>query len=429
MKTSSGEWMVLPFVATPSPFQYRMNFLRHELVKKQRDHYFHSSNRYMQTLPSVSVSTADRNDAPWRGPGVLLFLSRRMAPGFRIGELLAWTVFHLSWPLILAVIYTATGKFSNPGFMTLDRFLSIQGFVVSGKALFLLPLWWLYFVKLKNLAFSKKIVFHFFTAAVYIAFCLGYLSFALTRILEVPYSRNDRINDIYHLLLFYLLNFAIFYTYNFWLHAKVQLKKEQALRELAYQSEIQALKAQIEPHFLFNTLNSISASVPPQMEQTRVLIAQLADTFRYALRVSESVTVTLGDELEFLKTWLALEKHRFGRRLTVHYDIDPRALNATIPPMLLQPLVENALNHGIAQRVEGGSVTIRCAVTNDESVLISVQDTGVGYTGDLDHIMNKGIGLSNTAKRLQLLYNQSIRIERLPRGLSFSFHLPLNTSA
>lgn len=379
----------------------------------------------MQSLATVSVNTINPDALPVRWKGLQLFLNRRIFPGFRIGEMLVWLAFHLSWPLILVAIYTVTGKFGSPNFMTLSRFLSIQGFVICAKALFLLPFWWLYFVKLRNVPLTKKVSLHLLTSAVYITCCLTFFFFSLTEVLKVPYGRNEMINDTYHLLLTYLLHFAIFHAYNFWLHTQEQIKKEQALRELAYQSEIQALKSQIEPHFLFNTLNSISASVPPSLETTRVLIAQLADTFRYALRVNESQFVTLGDELEFTKTWLALEKQRFGKRLTIDYQIDKNALPVMVPPMLLQPLVENALNHGIADKLEGGTVTIQCLVRENNTVYIGVSDTGVGYRGNLEQMFTAGVGLSNTARRLKLFYNETLVAQRQEQGLLFSFNLPM----
>lgn len=350
-------------------------------------------------------------------------LEKRIFPGLRLAELIGWLTFHVSWSMMLVAIYKLTGKFNDPGFMSFSQFASIQAFVLSGKALFLLLFWWLYFIKLKNLSLSKKMTLHFVTAPVYAVLCIAFFYVALVHVLQVPYSRNARIGDIYNLMITYTSHFALFHAYNFWLHTKEHLKQEQAIRELAYQTEIKALKSQIEPHFLFNTLNSISASVPPSLEKTRVLIAQLADTFRYALRVNENQFVSLDDELAFMKTWLALEKHRFGNRLSVRYKIDQQAMGALVPPMILQPLVENALNHGIAPKVEGGTVTIQC-ISQDGIVHIGVCDTGVGYQGELTQILHKSVGLSNISKRLKLLYNESLEVSRGEQGLCFSFQIP-----
>jgi two-component system, LytTR family, sensor kinase len=354
------------------------------------------------------------------------FFEKRIPPGFKIGELLLWLLFYISWPLMLTLIYHLTNKFNDPAFMSFTQFASIQAFVLTGKGLFLLPFWWLYFVKLKGASLSKKIMLHFITALLYIVLCISFFYVALVHILHVPYPPNSRIADIYNLTLIYVSYFALFHAYNFWLHTKEQIKKERALKELAYQSEIKALKSQIEPHFLFNTLNSISASVPAEMEKTRVMIAQLADTFRHALQANEKQFVTLEEEIDFLRNWLSLEKHRFHNRLAVHFDVDEKVMQTQIPPMILQPLVENALNHGIAPKINGGSVTIECRQQDDHAV-ISVSDTGIGYKAELNNMFTEGIGLSNVYKRLQLLYNQTLHVERNPEGLRLSFKVPLHS--
>lgn len=379
----------------------------------------------MHSAVSVTVDNFGKNTYPLRKSSIWFFLRRRMFPGFQVGELLLWFVFHISWPLMAAVIYSLSGRFEDAKFMTLSQFALIQSFVITGKAICLLPFWLLYFVKLKYVPLSKKMALHFITAPVYVFLCILFMYISLVHILHVPYPRTARLTDIYNLMIIYVSYFALFHAYNFWLHTKEQVKKEQALKELAYQSEIHALKSQIEPHFLFNTLNSISASVPPSLETTRVLIAQLADTFRYALRANENELVLLADELDFTKTWLALEQQRFSKRLRVEYKIDENALSAMVPPMLLQPLVENALNHGLAEKLEGGMVTIECTVQENNSIYIGISDTGVGYSGNLEQMFDRGVGLSNTAKRLKLFYNENLSVERQKVGLLFSFQLPM----
>ena len=352
-------------------------------------------------------------------------LSKRIFPGFTFGEVLLWLLFHVSWALLLTIIYYVLGKFNGSGPKTFSAFAQIQGIVLSGKALFLLPFWWLFFIRLRNTTLFKKIILHLITSPLYVACCLGFFYFMLNNVLHgIRYGRNDMLNDIYFLLFTYTSHFALFHAYNFWLDTQRQMKKEMALKELAHQSEIKALKSQIEPHFLFNTLNSISASVPPHMEKTRILIAQLADTFRHALQTSEKPFVTLEEELDFLRNWLSLEKHRFNNRLAVHFELNEEIMQTKIPPMILQPLVENALNHGIAPKLTGGSVTIQCK-RKGAFAEIAVSDTGVGYKADLNKMFTEGIGLSNVSKRLQLLYNQTLRVERNPEGLRLSFRVPL----
>lgn len=351
-------------------------------------------------------------------------LQKRIFPGFRIGEGIAWILFLISWPLMLALIFQIFGRFNDPAFMTMGTFLSIQGVVITVKAFYLLPFWWLFFIKLKHSRLSVKILLHIPLSVVYTTVALYSIHYWLTVGLHRTYTWSAMTSDIYNLMLAYFSYFTLFHAYNFYLHIKEQARKEQELRELAYQSEIIALKAQIEPHFLFNTLNSISASVPPSMEKTRVLIAQLADTFRYALRVSERQTATLEEEIDFIKTWLALEQHRFGKRLSVNYDIDTAILNIQVPSLILQPLIENAIKHGIAPQINGGSVTLSCKMENG-FVQVIVSDTGVGYPGNLDTIFNKGVGLKNTSKRLHHYYNQLLQVSRNTEGLAFSFKIPI----
>jgi two-component system, LytTR family, sensor kinase len=386
---------------------------------------------------------------PFSGPSWVLPFHRlmftRTVVGFTIGEALVWFGFVVMWPMILGGIYLFGGLFEAGKVMPPGTYIVTSLVVVFIKVLVILPFWWLFFLRLKTWPVWKRALLHLPAGCVYAVLSVFLVYQIKVHFLQSlppsnaivvgsasrgtppnvdPYPWSVVLLDSYNMLTAYFMNFLVFHAYNFWLSTQRQRRKEQEIRELAFQSEINALKTQIEPHFLFNTLNSISATVPPSLEQTRVLIAQLADTFRYALRVNESRFVPLGDELDFLKTWLALEQHRFGKRLQLQYNIDPSVLCTSVPPMLLQPLVENALNHGIAHRIEGGTVTIECR-KKDDVVFFAVCDTGVGYAGDLEQLMNKGVGLSNIAKRLQLLYNQTLQVERQQQGLCFSFLLPL----
>ncbi len=184
------------------------------------------------------------------------------------------------------------------------------------------------------------------------------------------------------------MEFAIFHGYSYWQQSKRQHLREQELMELNYQTEIKALKAQIEPHFLFNTLNSISASVPPSLEETRVLIAQLADTFRYALKMSERPIVSLEEEMEFVRTWLTLEKQRFGKRLVHHLRYRQRNLKhsrasddiATPAGKCIEPW-----HQPIGERRLGN----RQLQTGAQPCSQSVTDTGAGFDGPLETIFNR----------------------------------------
>jgi two-component system, LytTR family, sensor kinase len=376
--------------------------------------------RFFQQLVAESRHvTGDSNNAPGK------FLSKRVFPGFRIGEGLAWMLFHVSWAALIGSIYVFTDRFSDPNFMSLPKFFKFQVMLLSSKALLIGVFWWLYFVALRNVSLYKKLLLHLVTGPIFTVLCIALVNFQLTEWLHYPYPRNAMLVDVYNLLFFYVSHFAVFHAYNFWLSFFRQREREQELHRLAFQTEIKALKAQIEPHFLFNTLNSISASVPPDQEKTRMLIADLADTFRFGLKASETDFVLLEEELKFIKTWLALEQHRLKEKLVVTYAIDPRCLHVQVPPMLLQPIVENALTHGIAPKISGGAVHIECAV-EENAIKVAVIDTGVGHPGDLTQLVDKGIGLKNTRRRLQLLYDQTLSVERNGEGLTVSFFIPMD---
>ena len=226
-------------------------------------------------------------------------------------------------------------------------------------------------------------------------------------------------------VLMFLLLFGGIQLSRYFLQHHARRHRELELDRKAMENEINMLKAQIEPHFLFNTLNRISATVPPQHEATRELIARLADTFRYALRSTKEEMVPLKDELSFIRNYLQLEQERFGNRLNVRI-LDENIQDVMIAPMLLQPLVENAIAHGIGPSVKGGTIIISCRRIG-KRMLISVSDDALPFEGDPEKLLCcNGVGLKNTAIRIQRIYQQSIKIEKnRPRGLTFSFFVPI----
>ncbi|MEO1259370.1 MAG: histidine kinase [Bacteroidota bacterium] len=294
------------------------------------------------------------------------------------------------------------------------------------KAMVTVLIYWLIFVKFKHWPLRKRLLTHLFTLPL---FLVGWL-FVYHRICDlfgIGYlGGRGLVWDVYIPFLFYFIPFGIFHFYEYLTKSQRQERKAMELRQLALQSEVNALKAQLEPHFLFNTLNSISASVPPQMEHTRELIAKLADTFRFGLQSSESETVPLREEILFLKTYLDLEKRRFGERLVPQFNVDENLMEHPIPPMLLQPLVENAIKHGVGNSVDPVTVGISVKRVGEE-LQFAVSDTGEGNPGELDgDLFMKGIGLRNTQLRLEKQFDRSLKITKNhPKGLVFSFSLPL----
>jgi two-component system LytT family sensor kinase len=181
-----------------------------------------------------------------------------------------------------------------------------------------------------------------------------------------------------------------------------ELKAELAQAQLqATQAQLQALKMQLHPHFLFNTLNSISALLDEDVEKADEMLARLGDFLRLTLENSGAQMIALRDELEFLRHYLEIEQVRFQDRLSIEMHIEPEVLDAQVPNMILQPIIENAIRHGISQRIGNGYIKI-CATHKDNSLHLEVQDNGPGIV--LSEKAKSGVGLGNTIERLKQTY-------------------------
>jgi signal transduction histidine kinase len=233
---------------------------------------------------------------------------------------------------------------------------------------------------------------------------------------------SGEIWDWYIPLLFLFFQFSCFFAYRYFIENQRKIILEGELRQAALKSELSAIKAQLNPHFLYNVFNTINASLPPENENTRNMIAQLSDLFRYQLQASQSELVPLRDELEFVKKYLDLEKARFDERLDIDINVPEELLDEMVPPMLLQPLVENSVKHGLASLIDGGSITI--TIKKSEGKLkFEISDTGIGIK-DKSAVFKKGIGLTNTRLRLQKMYNSQLElVDNEPRGLKIRFSL------
>jgi two-component system, LytTR family, sensor kinase len=198
-----------------------------------------------------------------------------------------------------------------------------------------------------------------------------------------------------------------------WNNSRTELKLEEQQR-LLLQARMEALQSQINPHFLFNTLNSVSSLVRFDPDTARDLIIKLANILRRLLRSGDAF-VPLREELEFIDDYLDIEVVRFGQdKLKVNKELEPATLEVLVPGMLLQPLVENSIKHGLSAKLDGGSICLRSRL-QDGVLHIEVEDDGVGM-GSANLLERStglggtGIGLTNVAERLKVLYGEAARM-------------------
>lgn len=215
----------------------------------------------------------------------------------------------------------------------------------------------------------------------------------------------DRQLCIYWLLL--LMSHVINY-YNSYRKGRLQAER---LRTELVQSQLEALKMQLHPHFLFNTLHSISALLNKDVGAARSMITRLGDFLRLTLENVGTQEVTLQQEMEFLNSYLEIERVRFRDRLTTLVNVDPQMLDVPVPNLILQPIVENAMRHAIATHSSCGRIEITAAPRNG-ALRIEVKDNGPGLPVDQDGIhLRKGVGLANTRARLERLYGADHLLE------------------
>jgi two-component system LytT family sensor kinase len=218
-------------------------------------------------------------------------------------------------------------------------------------------------------------------------------------------------HDFSTLALYGAALFAITLPLKVWNNTRNEIKLEQQ-KNLLMEARLQALTSQINPHFLFNTLNSVSSLIRTNPEQARVMILKLSRILRRLLRKHEHLS-PLRDELDFIDDYLSIEQIRYGGKLRFEKHIEPRALDVLVPSMLLQPLVENCIKHGLSGKVEGGTIVLR-ARRERSRLYVSVEDDGAGISQDrLSNLMGSGIGVNNVNERLKVLFGEEglLRIE------------------
>jgi two-component system, LytTR family, sensor kinase len=219
--------------------------------------------------------------------------------------------------------------------------------------------------------------------------------------------------------------FAVTLPLKVWANTRTEAKLEEQQR-LLMQARLEALTSQINPHFLFNTLNSVSALIRTDPARARVMVQKLSRILRQRLRKHENLT-PLRDELEFINDYLSIEVTRFGDKLRFVEAVETETLDMLMPSMLLQPLVENSIKHGLSAKVEGGTITLE-AKRVEGRLHIAVADDGAGISQEkLAGLRAGGIGVSNVTERLKVLYGTDYRmwIESAPgQGTRIAIEVP-----
>ena len=281
----------------------------------------------------------------------------------------------------------------------------------------------------------RSLAVHIIAGALIALFQQAIDAFLLTRLGYPPGREFASFADAYQYFVFVNFHFSVLiyagvvgiksaYSY-YQKYRERELQASQLEARLA-QSRLQVLKMQLHPHFLFNTLNAISELIYKDRESADRMLTDLSDLLRLSFENLEVQEIPLKQELEFLEKYLEIEQMRFHDRLSVNMHISPETLDASVPNMILQPLVENAIKHGIAPRSSGGRIDINTS-RNNGHLEIEVSDDGLGVPfGDLENLP-EGVGLSNTRRRLKHLYGDKhhFDLKKLDHGgLGVTLEIP-----
>ncbi|MBL7848648.1 MAG: histidine kinase [Cyclobacteriaceae bacterium] len=225
----------------------------------------------------------------------------------------------------------------------------------------------------------------------------------------------------------YIITVAVYYVISYFQGLQREEKEKTELILKNKEMEISLLKSQINPHFLFNTLNSISTLMHSSKDQARRVITQLSDIFRYALDSHSGKVVKLTNEVDFIESYIRIQQVRFGDRLSFVKEVDPSCLGLSIPPMILQPLVENAVKYGIGPKEEGGTI---CLIIRRQpgQVYFEVSDDGLGiHAKKVMDGSSSGVGMKNTDMRLKSYYGPTagLSVQASESGYSVSFCIPV----
>ncbi len=239
------------------------------------------------------------------------------------------------------------------------------------------------------------------------------------------YAKDADLNPLTVVLVYFATAMGVGLTLKVWNNTRNEWKLEEQQR-LLIEARLLNLTSQINPHFLFNTLNSVASLIRIDQEQARQTVFRLSTILRRLLRKHDAFS-PLRDELAFIDDYLQIERVRFGDKLRIEKDVDPATLHTLIPSMILQPIVENSIKHGIGPKVGGGTIRLRSGLRGGR-LQIEVEDDGIGIPEDVMlHVFEKGIGFSNVRERLSVLFGNDFHLtveHREGGGVRVSVQIP-----
>jgi sensor histidine kinase YesM len=267
----------------------------------------------------------------------------------------------------------------------------------------------------------RLLLFHFIAASMLCAIWV-YISYAIFKPFmsdENNFLEKGLPSKIFLGYMLYSVYLIFFYAVNYYQSLKEKIKKESEYKTLLREAELQALKSQINPHFLFNSLNSISSLTVSDPEKAQEMVINLSTFMRYSLTHGEKEMVTFSREIENIKLYLGIEKVRFGRKLHAEFIIDPHCDKAELPNMILQPLFENAIKYGVYETTDQVTIRTNCLCEGNLLLITIVND----YDSASVQRKGEGIGLRNIRKRMQIIYNQPDLIKITDHKTSFEVQL------
>ncbi|NVO31655.1 sensor histidine kinase [Hymenobacter lapidiphilus] len=353
-------------------------------------------------------------------PDTAVFFTRRdvgwLALFYLVAALLDRTTVWLLWG------GWQTSGTGQPAYLDPSELMASSGLDFLLRFLLSLPISYLVATRLHQLSLGRQLLAYSMLGMVFVVLA-GQLSAQLKAWFgwEELFGGRLGIYAYYVTALFYCLQLGLILLLVHVRKYKRAVHEQAQLRDALTRSQLAALKAQLNPHFIHNTFNSINAAIEPANERARELIIDLSDLFRYQHAGAQQELVTVAEEIEFLTKYLGLVQRRFQDRLHVSFAVEQAALTRRMPPMLLQPLVENAVQHGITPTIGACAIHLSVQLGAADRLLFTVADTGAGLPAQG---MRPGLGLRNTQLRLEKLCNSALHItSNEPRGVRVEFSL------